>query len=40
MNTWFYSGLDPSEIDRFEETLRRILANVAAAEESLDRDDR
>ena len=40
MNTWFYSGLHPSEIDQFEETLRRILANVTIAEESLDRDDR
>ena len=40
MNTWFYSGLHPSEIDRFEETLRRILANVTIAEESLDKDDR
>jgi len=40
MNTRFYSGLDPSEIDQFEETLRRILANVTTAEESLDRHDR
>lgn len=33
MSKLFYAGLDPAEIDRFEDTLRRILANVTAAEE-------
>lgn len=36
MSELFYAGLSPSEIDRFEDTLRRILANVIAAEERSD----
>lgn len=35
MNALFYSGLQPSEIEQFEETLRRILDNVTTAELSL-----
>ncbi len=38
MTERFYSGLGPSDIDRFEETLRRILANVSTAEDSLGKD--
>lgn len=35
MNALFYLGLQPSEIEQFEETLRRILDNVTTAELSL-----
>jgi hypothetical protein len=30
MNRLFYAGLSAQEIDRFEETLRRLLANLTA----------
>jgi len=32
MNRLFYAGLSAQEIDRFEETLRRLLANLTALE--------
>ena len=37
MNKLFYSGLSSSEIDKFEETLNKVLENVTSAEEALQR---
>ena len=37
MNAYFYTGFSPTEIDEFEETLRRALANVTQSEEALDK---
>jgi DNA-binding MarR family transcriptional regulator len=39
MNAHFYAELSSADVDRFEKTLRRILANVTSTEKALETQD-